>query len=129
MKRFLTVCLVAVILLAGVASTFRVQRGTVAPDTTSSSHQKTTSDQHPSFFDASDLLLSTGMTNEQIRLTHSIPNVSYRIYPSLLNGYRIQHSEQMVQQKFFSGNVLFLLNCANKQLKGYYLYYLRKLLI
>ena len=129
MKRFLTVCLVAVILLAGVASTFRVQRGTVTPGSTSSSHQGSTPDQHASFFDASDLLLSTGMTNEQIRLTHSIPNLSYRIYPSLLNAFRIKHSEQLVQQKFFSGNVLFLLNYANKQSKGYYLYYLRKLLI
>jgi len=129
MKRFLPLCLVAVILFAGVASTSMIRQGTVALVSSSTNHQKSIPDQHQSFFDASDLFLSTGMINEQIRLTHSIPNVSYRIYPSLLNAYRIQHSEQLVQQRFFSGNVLYLLNSANRQLKGYYLYYLRKLLI
>jgi len=100
------------------------------------SYAKTTSHQqqqlpkdHQSFFSASDLMLSAGMNNEQIKLTHSGQNVSYRNFPSSLNAFRIHHSTQIGNQKFFTRSTLFLRNSANKQLNGYYLYHLRKLLI
>jgi len=75
------------------------------------------------------MFLSVGVNNEQIRLTNSLQNFSYRVLPSLQNPFRIQHSTQITKQIYFTGTTAYLLNSANKQLDGYYLYHLRKLLI
>jgi len=129
MKRFLTYCFIAATLFIGVASGF--MQGSNMPHSFAKipSHQQKLPADQPSFYSASDLFLSAGMNNEQIRLTHSVQNISYRIFPSSLNAFRIQHSTQIGNQKFVTRSTLFLLNSANKQLDGYYLYHLRKLLI
>jgi len=129
MKRILAYFFVAVMLLVAVASTsvFRSER--IIPVTNSTSNQQSPQGQHPSFFAAGDLCLSTGINNEQIRLSNSIQNISYRIYPSLLNAFRTNHSTQLADQKISTGTIVFLLSSAKKQLNGYYLYHLRKLLI
>jgi len=129
MKRFVTYCLIAAILFIGVASGFMPGSDIHHSDTKTTAHQQKLPKDHQSFFSASDLMLSAGMNNEQIKLTHSGQNVSYRNFPSSLNAFRIHHSTQIGNQKFFTRSTLFLRNSANKQLNGYYLYHLRKLLI
>jgi hypothetical protein len=46
-----------------------------------------------------------------------------------LNVLRINHSTQLTQQKFCTGTILFHQKSADKKRDGYYLYYLRKILI
>jgi len=99
------------------------------PVSQSAMHQQSIPNQQQSYFSSSDLFQAVGVNNEQIRLSNSLQNFSHRVLPSLLNAFRIQHSMQLTQQKFCTGTTAFLLNSANKQLDGYYLYHLRKLLI
>ncbi len=129
MKRFFTYCLLAVTLFVGVTATSVFRNEHIVPNTGLTGHQRSLPDQRQSSFTANDLFLSVGMGNEQIRLTHSLQNLSFRVLPSLSNASRIIHSTQLVHQKFFTGYTIFLLKSAFKQLDGYYLYYLRKLLI
>ena len=129
MKRFLTCCILAVTLFTGVATTLTSGKECVNTIHSSYDQQQTVPSHHSSFFSATDFLLLVGLNNEQIQLTNSLQNVSYRIFPSMLNAFRIQHSIKTGNQKFFIRSVLFLLNSANKQLDGYYLFHLCKLLI
>jgi len=127
MKRFLAYSFVAVALFFGVVSTSAFRN--VSSVTAASDHKQSFPNHHQSFFSAADLFLSAGVNNEQIRLSNSVQNCSSRVLPSLLNVFRINHSIQLSLQKFVTGTTAFLLNSANKQLDGYYLYHLRKLLI
>ena len=122
-------CFVFVALYLGVNSICMFRSEPVLPETNLQANQQSSDEQHPSYFTAGSLFLSAGINNEQLRLSHSLQNISYRIYPSLLNAFRTNHSTQLVHQKIFTGNALFLLNSAKKQMDGYYLYHLRKLLI
>ncbi|MDD4968909.1 MAG: hypothetical protein PHT07_05730 [Paludibacter sp.] len=129
MKRFLAYSLILITLLAGVVSSTAFKSKPCLPVSQSTGHQQTIPNQHQSYFSSSDLFLAVGVNNEQIRLSNSLQNFSHRVLPSLLNAFRIQHSIQLTQQRFSTGTTVFLLNSANKQLDGYYLYHLRKLLI
>jgi phenylalanyl-tRNA synthetase beta subunit len=125
----MTYCFVVIALSYGVISVCMFKSEPVIPVTYSHENQQSSQEQHPSFFTSGSLFLSVGINNEQLRLSHSMQNVSYRIYPSLLNAFRTNHSTQLVDQKIFTGNAVFILNSAKKQMDGYYLYHLRKLLI
>jgi len=129
MKRFLAYSLVMITLLAGVVSSslFKNESGRLVP--VSSSQQQKAPGQQQTFFSASDLYLSVGVNTEQIRLSNSLQNFSYRVLPSQSNAFSIHHSTQITRQDFFTGTTVSLLNSANKQMDGYYLYHLRKLLI
>lgn len=129
MKRFLAYSFVVIALFFGVISTSAFRNVSFATVTAASDHKQSFPNHHQSFFSTADLFLSAGVNNEQIRLSNSLQNCSYRVLPSLLNTFRINHSIQLSLQKFFTGTTAFLLNSANKQLDGYYLYHLRKLLI
>jgi len=129
MKRFLAYSIILITLLAGVVSSSAFKNISGLPVNQPVGHQQSRPTQHQSFFTASDMFLSVGVNNEQIRLTNSLQNFSYRVLPSLQNPFRIQHSTQITKQIYFTGTTAYLLNSANKQLDGYYLYHLRKLLI
>ena len=129
MKRFAAYCLIVVTLFIGVASTSMVSNTSFSHVANSPAHEQSSSNDHQSFFTANELPFSVGMNTEQIRLSHSIQNFSHRVLPSLLNAFRIQHSSKIDLQKYFTIHSVFLLNSANKQMDGYYLYHLRKLLI
>jgi len=129
MKRLLASGFLVVVLIFGVISMTMSTREPLVPLTNTHESQQPAQGQHQSFFGTGNLFLFAGMNNEQIRLTHSMQNVSYRIWPSLLNAFRTNHSTLLVDQKFFTGIAVFNLNSAKKQLDGYYLYHLRKLLI
>jgi len=129
MKRFLSYCFIIVTLFTGLASTSVFKGGSSITFPNTTERQQSIPDQHQSFFAAGDLLISSGMNNEQIRLTHSIKNISYRVLPSLLNFFRMNHSTQIENQKYFTGYTFFLKHASNRKLDGYYLYHLRKLLI
>lgn len=129
MKQFLTYCLIAVTLITGVASitVFRSESSGPAINITENSHN--ISNPRKAFFNDCNLLSTAGIMNEQIRLSHSVQTVSCRAISSLLNFLRKNHKTQITQQKFCTGNILFLQKSADKKRDGYYLYYLRKILI
>ena len=129
MKRLLTYCLLTVALFMGVATTFVSRNESVKLDMSQATTNKPLPDQHQSVFSATDLFLSIAAGNEQIRLSHSFQYVTSRLLPSLSNLFRISHSVQLMNSLYYIGYTGFLLKSAYKQLDGYYLYYLRKLLI
>lgn len=129
MKRFFTYCLLSVALFMGVAFTFVSRNESVKLDVSQITTNKPSADEHQSVFSATDLFLSVAAGNEQIRLSHSFQYVTSRLLPSLSNLFRINHSVQLMNSQYCIGYTGFLLKSAYKQLDGYYLYYLRKLLI
>ena len=129
MKRILTHCLIITILFFGVAITAVQRNDAVVSAINLSGHKQSIPNQHRSCFTATDILSSVGMGNEQVRLNLSVQFVSIRIFSSLSNAFRINHSLQITRQKFYTSQNSFLLKSAYKELDGYYLYHLRKLLI
>ncbi len=131
MKRLVAYTLVVIALFVGVIST-STSTPIIEPAKSAnqiSLHQAPVFNHHQSFFSAFDVFQAVGVNSEQIHLANSFQNFSYRVFPSLLNSFRILHTAQITQQKFFSGTTSYLLNSSNKQLDGYYLYHLCKLLI
>ena len=129
MKRFLAYCLLSVVLLVGAASVFVFRNESVKLDGKQLVTNKPFADQHQSIFSATDLFLSIAAGNEQIRLSHSFQSVTSRLLPSQSHLFRISHSVKLMNNQYFIGYTCFLLRSAYKQSDGYYLYYLRKLLI
>jgi hypothetical protein len=128
MKRLMAYCLVAMTLLAGVITSTVHAPQTNLSETVSAS-KKNFPDHKQSSFSATDVFASVGITNEQIRLTNSFQQVSIRLFSSNSHDGRIIYSEKIAHRQYVSGYVDFQLKSAFKQLDGYYLYYLRKLLI
>jgi len=79
------------------------------------------------FLSSSDFRLPC-QGNEQIRLSVSSPGSLFRIDPHS-NIFRIKLFSKLAYQKFYTFSNSFLLQSARKQLKGYYLFHLCKLLI
>jgi len=129
MKRFLAYSLLAVTLFIGVISSTMHESVNAAPGTTVSKHHSGLPDQHQDSFSAINLFRSPGVGNEQIRLSHSFQHVPFRHLNTFSNLFRISHSIRQGRSQFFIGYTGFLLKSSYKQLDGYYLYYLRKLLI
>jgi len=85
--------------------------------------------QTAAFFSKSDISSLFGLGNERTNFSepgHSSPGAAAN---SLSNSTRISYLQQVHHQLFNSGNNLYLLQLAYKQLNGYYLYHLCKLLI
>jgi len=129
MKRFLAYYLILITLFTGIVSSSLFESRASIPESQYRGQNQSNPNPKQSFFSATDLFLPVGVNNEQIRLSNSLQNFSHRVLPSLLNSFRIQHSIQITQQKYCTGTTAYQLNSANKQLNGYYLYHLRKLLI
>jgi len=129
MKRFLAYCLVAVTLFIGVATTSVIRNESIKSETTLADNHTALPDQPQFSVSATDMCLSIEIGNEQVRLTNVFQQISFRTLPSCSNTLRLIRSAQLVNQKLAIGNALFLLNSSFKQLDGYYLYQLRKLLI
>ena len=129
MKRFLVYCMVVVTLFLGVKSTSVRRNSGSLLHIESHLQKESLPEQHKYSFSSVDLLVSIGMGNEQIRLNHSSQYLSTRIISSLTNTFRISHSGQLAFLQYLNGCTAFSLKSAFKQLDGYYLYYLRKLLI
>lgn len=129
MKRFLTPILLAVILFAGITGPFVSGNKTVLSVVESSLPKQSFPDNHHSSFESVDLFVSVGLRNEQIRLTNFFQQASFRLLPSLSNSFRINYSTQLSHQLYTTFRLTFLRKSAFKQLDGYYLYHLRKLLI
>jgi hypothetical protein len=129
MKRFLAYCLLAVTLLIGVTSVSICKNEIARQETRLNEDHKSIPDQQQYSLSSTNMLFSIGIGNDQVRLSNSFQHISFRILPSLSNTLRLIRSEQLVNQKLFTGYTIFLLKSAFKQLDGYYLYHLRKLLI
>lgn len=130
MKRLVTYCLLAVILLMGVTATSVCSTQKFLMTASSITLKQSLPDRHQSSFTAMDLPISVGATsNEQVRLSNPAQHISFRVLPAFSNMFRINRSVQIAQQQFLSGYTGFLLKSAFKQSDGYYLYHLRKLLI
>lgn len=129
MKRLMAYCLLAVTLLTGVIATTVHTHEIALSKAASAASKEHSPDCKQSSFNATDVFASVGMTNEHIRLANSFQQGSIRLFSSTSHGVRIIYSEQIVHRQYVSGYTDFLLKSAFKQLDGYYLYYLRKLLI
>ena len=131
MKSFITTCLLAIALLVGV-TTISVERfGSNITQQNTTTEQPTLanhfSNEKQAFLSSTNIQ-PYAFANEQIRLSFSAQNVSVRIF-SISNASRIIYSSQLANRKFHTADFSYSLQFANKQLAGYYLYHLRKLLI
>jgi hypothetical protein len=131
MKRLLSLCLLSVILFAGVTSINisncidKDQSGRI----TNSIHKSPESScENNRFYISSSDFHLLGFGNEQIRLSFSSQNAPLEIF-SVSDSLRITYSRQLEALKFQCTITSFLLQSARTQLNGYYLYQLRKLLI
>lgn len=130
MKHFITFCLLVVTLFAGATTVSIPKSKIVMPKhrITAGQHNSLP-DHHQTGFNVSDFLLGVVAENGQIRLTNSFQHLSFRISPLSSKASRGKHSASLEHQKYITGYILFLLKSAFNQTNGYYLYYLRKLLI
>jgi len=129
MKRLLTYCLVAVTLMAGVTA-FTVPESKLSEnDVYSQINKQPSTNNKQATFSAIHLFVSAGMTTQQTRLTHLFQTISFRLFPSFSNPFRVSHFTRITRQQYATGTVFFLQQLAFKQTDGYYLYHLRKLLI
>jgi hypothetical protein len=129
MKRFITYCLVAVALFFGATTATMSGGDNVGDITVSNDQHQSSSPAHHSCFSAMDLFQSAAIANSHIRLTYSVQHLSFRVLHSFSNAFRINYSVRIDFQKYVCGSGDFLLKASFKQLDGYYLYHLRKLLI
>ena len=128
MKRFLSYCLLAVTLFVGVAYTFMSHKESLKSDI-SAHNDKTTPVQYQYILKATDFFQFVGVGNEPTHVTNAFQQISTRIFSSSSNTLRMVRSSQLIHLKISTGNTVFLLKSSFKQLDGYYLYHLRKLLI
>lgn len=129
MKHFLIYCLVAVSLFLGVNTTSVLRNERVLPQTCSTTNKQTIPEQQHSYFSSADALVAVGMRNEQVRLASLLQCFPSRVTTSSTNALRISYLQQIALLRYFKFDSVFSLTSAFKQLDGYYLYHLRKLLI
>lgn len=129
MKQFLIYCLVAVSLFLGVNTTSVLRSEGVLPQTCSTTHKQTIPEQQHSYFSSADALVAVGMANEQIQLANLFQCFPSRVSTSSTNAFRVSYLQQIALLRYFKFDSVFSLTSAFKQLDGYYLYHLRKLLI
>lgn len=129
MKHFLIYCLVAVSLFLGVNSASVLRSERVLPQTCSTTQNQTIPEHQHSYLSATDALVSIGMRNEQVRLTNLLQCFPTRVTTSSTNAFRVSYLQQIALLRYFKFDSVFSLTSAFKQLDGYYLYHLRKLLI
>jgi hypothetical protein len=128
MKHFVTACLLVIALFASVTSK-TVYESEAKSVKSGIADRQTLPFQEQGSFNTEDLLIGFGLKTEQARLNNSLHQLSLRIFPSLSNVSRINHSTKLDLQKYITGSSCFLLKSAFKQVDGYYLYNLCKLLI
>jgi len=93
----------------------------------SQANENPSSAENHSFLSTSDFHFPC-QGNEQIRLTVTSPGSLFRMDP-YSNAFRTNLFSKLAVQKFYTFFNSFLLQSARKQLKGYYLFHLCKLLI
>jgi len=131
MKKFLTYSMLVVALFFSVA--LMCNRDVIDYELFSLNITNLQADEKPSssenhfFLSSSDFRLPC-QGNEQIRLSVSLPGSLFRMDPHS-NAFRINLFSKLACQKFYTFFNSFLLQSARKQLKGYYLFHLCKLLI
>ncbi|ADQ80245.1 hypothetical protein Palpr_2109 [Paludibacter propionicigenes WB4] len=129
MRRFLSYCLVAVTLFIGVTYTFTSFRKGFETNVSGHNQKALPTDQERFTLSAADILLSVGVGNEQVRISNAFQQITNRVLSSSANTLRLIRSAQLIHLRISTGYTLFLLKSSFKQLDGYYLYHLRKLLI
>lgn len=130
MKQFIIYCLVAVSLFIGVNSTSVLRSERSFPHTCpTTTHKQTIPEHQQSYLSATDVLISIGLKNEQVRLTNLLQCFPSRVTTSSTNAFRVSYLQQIAILRYFKFDSIFSLKSAFKQLDGYYLYHLRKLLI
>ena len=129
MKRILTYCSVALYLLVGATSLLVSESKLLLDETGLATHQQTSHNDRQPVFSTTDLFVSPGRTTEQTRLNYSFQSFSIQFNLTFSNAFRISYLAQIIRQRYLTGNTVFLQQSAFKQLDGYYLYHLCKLLI
>lgn len=129
MRRFLSYCLVAVTLFIGVTYTFTSFRKGFETNVPVHNQKASPISQEQYTLSATDILLSVGVGNEQVRISNAFQQITNRVLSSSANTLRLIRSAQLIHLRISTRYTLFLLKSSFKQLDGYYLYHLRKLLI
>jgi len=127
MKRFLIYSLMTVTLFFGVARlgvSDTVQKTTVSANVNNQNH-----DDSLFQLSATDFGLAGGVGTEQFRLQNLFQQTSFRLLSFSSNAFRVANSIQLSHRQYLVSVTNFLLKSAFRQLDGYYLYYLRKILI
>ena len=127
MNRFLIYCLTAVTLFLGVTrfvASDKMQSTTVAAN---ADNQK--SDRNLFYFSSVDYGFVGGTSAEQFRLQNLFQQTSFRLLSYSSNALRVANSVQLSYRQYLVSASDCMLRSAFKQLDGYYLYFLRKILI
>ncbi len=127
MKRFFSCILVAIALLYGAITTIMSEKEFDFSKGSQIEHKHTEPNTNNSSFSKTDFFLS-GNESELITFSYSFYQTPIRII-SKSDSQRIKKFKQVVRQQYVAGENSFLLESAFKQLDGYYLYHLRKILI
>ena len=127
MKRFLIYSLMAVTLFLGVAR-FTMPDESAVSTILTGAHQPST-DDNQFHFQAADFYYTGGAGVELFRLQNLFQQSSLRLFSFSSNVLRVANSIQLSHRQYLVSTTSFLLKSAFKQLDGYYLYYLRKILI
>lgn len=131
MKYFISTCLLAFALFLGVNTISVVQYESNCADQKIAAEHPTLTNHlsnERQVFLSSTNFQPYAFANEQISISFSSQNVSIRAFSSS-NASRIIYSSQLTNREFRAADSSFSLQFANKQLAGYYLYHLCKLLI
>jgi len=129
MKYFVTLFMVSAVLTFGIASVSLHTTCKVSQENVNFNKEHSDPLQTAGFFSKNDISSLFGLGNERTNFSESgqtFPGAATNTVPYTL---RIIYLQQLHHQLLNSGNIRYLLQSAYKQLNGYYLYHLCKLLI
>lgn len=128
LKYIVTLILVSAVLFFGIASV-SLHTPKAGPISCYLNEEHSAPQQPEGFFSQNDIFPLFGLGNERTNFSESGQTFPGAALNSLSNSTRISYLQQVHHQLYNSGNILYLLQLAFKQLNGYYLYHLCKLLI
>ena len=130
MKRLFSIFTIVVALIYGAIMFSVTSREQAAAPTSSRVNQdQCASNTHRSFVLNAETLLTSGQESTLVNHSYNLQEGSLRICSYSTNACRLRNFKQLVCQQYLSRKNVCQFRLAFKQLNGYYLYHLRKLLI
>lgn len=128
LKYFVTLFMVSAVLTFGIA-TVSVYPFKVSQESNKVNDEDSAPGPVSGFFSKSEISSLFGLGNERTNISEPGQTIPGAAANSASNSLRINHLQQIHHQLYNTGNNFYLLQSAFKQLNGYYLYHLCKLLI
>lgn len=130
MKRVFSIFILILALLYGaIAFSVSLREQTTDRTTCQIDKDQQVLDTHRSFEWNTQTLLSSGQESTLVNCSYNLHEGSLRICSYSNNACRLRNIKQLVYQQYLTRKKVCLFRLAFKQLDGYYLYHLRKLLI